>query len=567
MASAHSIRKFDPADHPGNVYDAFSDFVDSFKYEYEAIAKPAPAGTADVAGWTALDKRKQFLGRFASRNLQIDYENETTENERAAITFDDMVKKLKDRYQPTQNKILANYDFHRLVQRPMETFDVFCNRVKQDARSCDFSCGAACTVKDTLIRDRIVIGTSDDQIRKCALNEQWTLADLLAKGRQMEAAAHGAQKIKEEIKVKPEPVEGAGVQRTRAGKYSRKGGKGQKKNKCPNCSNPSCAGGKKCFAYGKECFDCHKENHMKGSAACKGRDKPRKENRKKSRSDSTRRVAEKDERTTSESESSSSGEDDVCRRLAAAGVSSAQFISHVRRTRRNSNRGSKAPRYQVQVIVKEREVSMFADTGADISVMSKEMADELKLPLAKTDMRIKPYGMKRRIRCCGFYVGPVMYGDKVANVGIYVVKGDVEALLSGPASEALGIISFNGGARRCTVDDPVNQVYISRFPSIFSGVGKMKGVRVRFHVDPNVPPVACRKKTIPYHLQAKLDEEIERMERDGVVEDHEGPAPWISNLVLSPKDDGDLRVTCDMREPNKAILVSQYPNQMTFGGS
>ena len=89
---------------------------------------------------------------------------------------------------------------------------------------------------------------------------------------------------------------------------------------------------------------------------------------------------------------------------------------------------------------------MFADTGADISVMSKEMADELNLPLAKTDMRIKPYGMKRRIRCCGFYVGPVMYGDKMANVGIYVVKGDVEALLSGPASEALGIISFNGVA-------------------------------------------------------------------------------------------------------------------------
>ena len=79
------------------------------------------------------------------------------------------------------------------------------------------------------------------------------------------------------------------------------------------------------------------------------------QNRKKSCSDSARRVADKeDERTTSESESSSSGEDNVCRRLAAAGVSSAQFISHVRRTRRNSNRGSKAPRYQVQVIVKER---------------------------------------------------------------------------------------------------------------------------------------------------------------------------------------------------------------------
>ena len=40
---------------------------------------------------------------------------------------------------------------------------------------------------------------------------------------------------------------------------------------------------------------------------------------------------------------------------------------------------------------------------------------------------------------------------------------------------------------------------------------------------------------------------------DGVIEDHEGPAPWISNIVLSPKDNGDVRVTIDMREPNKAL--------------
>ena len=44
------------------------------------------------------------------------------------------------------------------------------------------------------------------------------------------------------------------------------------------------------------------------------------------------------------------------------------------------------------------------------------------------------------------------------------------------------------------------------------------------------------------------------MEREGVIEDHVGPAPWISNLVLAPKEDGGIRVTVDMREPNKAIL-------------
>ena len=36
-----------------------------------------------------------------------------------------------------------------------------------------------------------------------------------------------------------------------------------------------------------------------------------------------------------------------------------------------------------------------------------------------------------------------MYNDMVTNVGMYVVDKEVEPLLSGAASEALGIISFN----------------------------------------------------------------------------------------------------------------------------
>ena len=72
MTSTSSISKFDPADHAGNVYDAFTEFVGSFTYEYEALGRVAPAGTADVEAWLELDKRKILLSRCASRNLQKD---------------------------------------------------------------------------------------------------------------------------------------------------------------------------------------------------------------------------------------------------------------------------------------------------------------------------------------------------------------------------------------------------------------------------------------------------------------------------------------------------------------
>ena len=555
MASTPQLRKFDPTEHVGHVYDAFVDFLGSFAYEYEVLAKQPPTGTTDTAAWTQQDKRKYLLGRFASRNLQLDFEAETTETERSTITYDDTVKKLKDRYKPTQNTTLANYQFHRLRQGDLEPYDTFVNRVRQEASNCSFKCGDACTIRDTLIRDQIIIGTLDNEIRKQALHEQWGLADLVAKGRQMEAAAAGSQKIKQEMK------EESSVNRLQPGRYSRKNTKGPARKRCPNCSNKACKGGDSCAGRDVECFDCGVIGHFKGAAICEGKKKPAKSKKGKAR----RVEKKKDSESERASDSSSDDAADVGRIVSEKGIHAANIVAHVRRSAARGPK-RKRSRYEVPILIKEKVVKMYADTGSDITVISKGLAEELDLPLIPTKMRIKPYGMKKRIKCVGYYVGPVMYGDTVAHVGIYVVKNpNVEALLSGSASEALGIITFNGSAavRRNSVEeeneDPVKQVYLSKFPTVFQGVGKFPGYTCKYYVDENVPPVASPHRTVPYHLESQFDKEIEKLEDAGIVEDHEGPAPWISNILLAPKDDGGVRVTLDMREPNKAIYGNGLP--------
>ena len=137
MASARSLAKFDPEEHPGTVYDAFTDFIDSFAYEYEALSRVPPTGTTDVPAWMEQDKRKQLLEKYASRQLQLDFEAETNATERTNITFTD-VTKLKARYEPTQNTTMMNFMFHRLQQEPAETYDAFVKRVIREAASCDF---------------------------------------------------------------------------------------------------------------------------------------------------------------------------------------------------------------------------------------------------------------------------------------------------------------------------------------------------------------------------------------------------------------------------------------------
>ena len=85
------------------------------------------------------NKRKIFLGQFASRNLKKDYEDVVQPESCSTMTFTQMVTELKNRYRPTQNHTLANYEFHKLNQKPNESFDSFVNKVKHEAKNCQFS--------------------------------------------------------------------------------------------------------------------------------------------------------------------------------------------------------------------------------------------------------------------------------------------------------------------------------------------------------------------------------------------------------------------------------------------
>ena len=155
----------------------------------------------------------------------------------------------------------------------------------------------------------------------------------------------------------------------------------------------------------------------------------------------------------------------------------------------------------------------------------------------------------------------VIYGNAVTNLRLYVIDKNVETLLSGQASEELGIIKFNNNVpdlRR--LHNLGNQnIPQNKYPEVFEGVGKLKDYQVKLHIDPSIPPVAEPQRPIAFHLQSKHSMEIDKMEEVGIIEEHEGPAPWISNTVSAPKDDGGLRITLDCRNLNKAIKSTNLP--------
>ena len=78
-------------------------------------------------------------------------------------------------------------------------------------------------------------------------------------------------------------------------------------------------------------------------------------------------------------------------------------------------------------------------------------------------------------------------------------------------------------------------------------------------VDPNVKPVAQPLRRTPFNLQAKVENKIRELLDCDIIEEVDGPTPWVNPVVIIPKADGNIRLCIDMRRANEALLLGRHP--------
>ena len=81
---------------------------------------------------------------------------------------------------------------------------------------------------------------------------------------------------------------------------------------------------------------------------------------------------------------------------------------------------------------------------------------------------------------------------------------------------------------------------------------------VKLHVDPEVIPRQQPHRRIPFHVRDAVEKELERLQELDMIEQVDGPTPWISPIVVVPKKSGAVRICVDMREANKAIKREKH---------
>jgi hypothetical protein len=111
---------------------------------------------------------------------------------------------------------------------------------------------------------------------------------------------------------------------------------------------------------------------------------------------------------------------------------------------------------------------------------------------------------------------------------------------------------LNGGSQE-SLDSLLNE-----FSDILQGKGSVTNYEHKIKIDSEVAPVSQKLPRIPLSQIEKVNEEIDKMLEADIIEEAPEASPWVSNLVIVPKKDGDIRVCRDFRDVNKVIIRERH---------
>ena len=104
------------------------------------------------------------------------------------------------------------------------------------------------------------------------------------------------------------------------------------------------------------------------------------------------------------------------------------------------------------------------------------------------------------------------------------------------------------------------QKLLSRHSELFKDeLGSVKGVTVKLYGDPSATPRFFRPWSVPHALRGRVEQELERLEKTGIIEAIKF-SDWATPVVPLVKGDGSIRICGDYKVTiNRVANVESYP--------
>lgn len=450
----------------GNISENFKLFKQNF--EIFLLAK----GKQEVQDEVKVALLLNCMGQEA-----INVYNTFSLNEAEKKQYQKVIDEFGKYCNPKKNVIYERYMFFSRKQEEGEGIDKFVTDLKKLAESCEFN-----EQKDSLIRDRIVLGITNLRLQERLLTRE----DLNLEKAINECRVAEISKLQtDEVQKDQKQVYGVRKEERRGYEKENKLKKNEgNKFDCRKCLSKH--GPKQCKAYGQKCFKCGLVNHF--AKAC------------------TRKPVKKEVKEVSKEK----GDDNV----------------NVDKFFVNSINTQNCKALYKEVDIKGNIVRFKIDTGSEVDILPlklyKSHLNDKKLE--SCNIILEAYG--------GFKIKPIgqitvnIFNDKLKEK-LTLVVADVksEPILGLKTSNMLGFIK--------SIDSVVSskELFIQNNKSIFTGVGKCPQ-KCSIKLKKCCQPVAHPARRVPLAIKEELRKTLNELEQKGIISKTDSPGDWVSNLVI-----------------------------------
>eukprot|EP00731_Ephydatia_muelleri_P017692 Em0010g790a len=222
--------------------------------------------------------------------------------------------------------------------------------------------------------------------------------------------------------------------------------------------------------------------------------------------------------------------------------------------------------FRVPMEINKASLEMEVDTGAAASVISEVTYRTLwkgkcneRPPLKHTNALLRTY-TGERLRILGRIAVQVRYQKQEANLSLLVIGGDGPSLLG---RDWIGKFRFPSCLNRGifhTSSQSALQEILGKHKELFKDeLGLLKGTLVKIHVNETATPLFFKPRAVPYAVREKVEKELERLEKLGVIEAIQF-SEWAAPVVPVVKCDGSIRLCGDYKlTVNRVANLECYP--------
>ena len=411
------------------------------------------------------------------------------------------------------NETYERYVFNKRNQSMDETFDEYLSALKLLAKSCNF-CDC---LHDSLIRDRILMGIRDQNSRKKLLQKRkLTLRMTIDICRSDEATSNHMRSMggstAEIHKVNYQRETRKPPTRTRKPFARTTPSDNDMLKSCKFCGRTHEHRKESCYAWGKTCHKCGKQNHF--SNCCQlGRKK--------------------------------------VHHVTATSDSVDESIMGV-----HGAMSRKGPIY-AELLLNNELVKLQVDCGATVNVLPE-------MHVNKDDIQASNVTLHMWNKTTRAVVGKTQANvvnpktNKAYEVWFEVVQGDFTPLIGRQTAEQMELITVNYDSFKLMHGVTTSNV-LDEYQDVFDGgLGTLPG-KVHLHVEPGAVAVQCPARRVPITLKTRLKTELDRLVRTGVICPVTEPTEWCNQISVQTKKDMSLRICIDPRPLNKVLHRELYP--------